>query len=121
MRRVLCWIPALAWAGLIFFLSTRPAGPQPAWWFENADKVIHAILFGIQSLLLFLAFRRGSSMTFWKSALLAFALATAYGASDEIHQFFTPSRTPDFLDLLADALGASVVFLGLLKPRINTD
>lgn len=117
MKRFLFWIPALAWAGFIFYLSTRPFGPKPSWWFNNADKVIHGTMFGILSLLMFLAFRKGNGVGYLKAAILAFVITVLYGSTDELHQFFTPSRTPDFGDLLADAVGASTVFLGLLKPR----
>jgi VanZ family protein len=57
--------------------------------------------------------------------LLAAALGTLYGVSDEIHQHFVPPRTPDILDVVADSigacLGASVMTLvaRLLRGRLR--
>jgi len=33
-------------------------------------------------------------------------IAAAYGATDELHQYFVPGRQADVADLLADAIGA---------------
>ena len=41
-------------------------------------------------------------------AAQALAIAVAYGATDEVHQMFVPGRTPDVMDVLADAAGALV-------------
>ena len=38
---------------------------------------------------------------------MAVLLATLYGAFDEVHQAFTPDRSPDVRDLVADCLGAA--------------
>ena len=40
--------------------------------------------------------------------LVAVLLALAYGISDEIHQSFTPGRSPDVMDVVADTIGAGV-------------
>ena len=40
--------------------------------------------------------------------LAAVVVAVVYGISDEWHQHFVPGRTSDVLDLLADAVGASL-------------
>ncbi len=44
-----------------------------------------------------------------RAALLAAALATAYGVTDEIHQMFVVGRTASVTDALANALGAFAV------------
>ncbi len=111
MIRWLAWIPALLWAALIFHMSNQPGGPPPPWWFNHADKLIHAGLFGVQSLLLFAAARLAPGWMPRRAAVLAFALTVLYGASDEIHQLFTPARSADPLDLCADAAGAATSFL----------
>ena len=41
-------------------------------------------------------------------AIIAFLIAVAYAAIDEVHQMFIPGRTADVFDLLADAGGAMV-------------
>ena len=40
--------------------------------------------------------------------LLLITICTLYGLSDEIHQFFIPSRSPDILDVFADCIGSII-------------
>jgi len=42
----------------------------------------------------------------WLTALIAIAIASLYGASDELHQYFIPGRNCDPVDWLVDTLGA---------------
>ena len=51
----------------------------------------------------------------------AVVLSTLYGVSDEVHQAFTPERTPDVRDLLADALGAALGVAAILLLRAVGD
>jgi VanZ family protein len=37
-------------------------------------------------------------------------ISALYGASDEIHQYFVPERSSEFLDWAADAIGAALLF-----------
>ncbi len=39
-------------------------------------------------------------------SLLSISASTAYGISDEIHQYFVPYRTADVMDVLADMVGS---------------
>ena len=46
--------------------------------------------------------------------LISTVLALGYGVTDEIHQLFTPQRSSDVLDVVADAVGGflgSVVYM----------
>lgn len=105
------WLPALSWAAFIFFLSARPANDLPKFDFPALDKIVHFVLFAVLALLLLLALRRSSGIRAWRAAMLAFALAALYGGSDEIHQLFTPSRSSDPMDFVADSAGASLAFV----------
>ncbi len=44
----------------------------------------------------------------WPLAFLALGMSAAYGATDEFHQMFVPSRGPSVHDVLIDACGAAV-------------
>jgi VanZ family protein len=101
----------LGYAGLLFYLSSMSQLPTLA---ESAnDKVLHALAYGVLALLAVRAFHGDRPWLRARPALGAVAFTVAYGASDEIHQIFVPGRSPDLVDLLADAAGA-VVAVGLI-------
>ena len=109
-RRLFYWLPPLAWAGAIFYLSSLTRLPRPPA-YPGEDKVIHALFFGILALWLLRALAGGQGMSAGRAAAFAFAFASLYGAMDEVHQHFVPPRTMDAVDWLADTFGAAVVFL----------
>ncbi|MEO7599485.1 MAG: VanZ family protein [Opitutus sp.] len=94
----------MAIAALIFFASSQSkiAGPS----IEGIDKVAHFCVYG---LLATLVVRLGNHRRF---AWVALVLVSAYGITDEWHQSFTPGRSVEFADWLADTLGAALaIFL----------
>ena len=48
----------------------------------------------------------------------AWAIATLYGAFDEVHQGFVPGRTRDVRDWLADAMGAAAAVVAVWLSAI---
>jgi VanZ family protein len=109
LQTILLRLPALLIAGVIWFLSSQSTLPQPkgilGW-----DKLQHLAVFAV------LAATVGLWVppAFWKrrsvlALLLAALVSSAYGAIDELHQYFVPGRYNSFCDWLADTLGA---FLG---------
>lgn len=97
---MLPWLPAFAWATVIFMLSSRSTVPVDL--DLGLDKVAH---FGAYAVLgAFLA--RGQVASRLPVALV-FALGLAYAASDEWHQSFVPGRSSDAGDWLADAAGVA--------------
>ncbi len=105
-RALLALLPALAYAGLIFWLSSQadplPFVPRP--WLAQ-DKLIHAAEYAVLAALLVVGLRLLGARP-WIAVLAAVILASAYGASDEFHQSFVPGRDADVRDWVADTLGA---------------
>ena len=102
------WGPVVAWAALIFGLSSiSDLGTGLGTWDLVLRKIAHAAEFAVLGFLLYRALRRGG----W-----ALALGIAYAASDELHQHFVPGREGSPLDVLIDAVGVAVgVYVGRLR------
>jgi len=113
MKKALPFLPAALYYGLIFFLSSRPLKLDVS--LPNFDKLAHGAAYGLLGFLLAFGFFK----------LLRFSLKTKQGGViltgvilgilDEIHQIFVPGRTPDPLDVAADAVG---IVLGLILFRL---
>ncbi len=106
---LLRWLPALAWMGVIFYLSARPDLPSPPepWLDMLLEKAGHAAVYGVLAWLYLYALR-GDRPATDRLRLLSLALAAAYGLSDEFHQAFVPGRDPSVADLLTDVVGAAL-------------
>jgi len=105
-HRLSLWLPVVLWAGLIFALSSVPdLGTGLGGWDLVLRKLAHAAEYAILGALLLRACR---------SPGLAFALATLYAGSDELHQAFVSGRQGSPLDVAIDAAGAA---LGVLLWR----
>ena len=107
MKLVKSWLPAALWAATIFALSSIPGRALPELPVWNADKLVHAAVYGVLGALCW----RGARASFasgtapWRVVLIAVLLTSLYGIADEIHQMFIPNRAPDPNDVLADAAG----------------
>jgi VanZ family protein len=108
-NRARAWLPAVVWAGGLFALSSIPGRDIPKVSFEYTDKVVHAVIYLGLGALVARALLKTTSLALGRLVGLAGLLATAYGVTDELHQLFTPNRSCDAHDLLADAVGG---FLG---------
>ncbi|MFH1069804.1 MAG: VanZ family protein [Candidatus Glassbacteria bacterium] len=105
--RLLRWLPAVLWMGLIFTLSSFSYSGFVARVFRHQDKLFHLVEFGILGVLFARAMRwtgAGSRGRYWS----ALALVALFGALDEFHQSFVPHRLPDWTDFAADCLGALI-------------
>jgi VanZ family protein len=105
MRRLFLWLPALLYMALIFYSSSQP-DPAPALTGVVWDKLLHSGGYAVLGCLFGLALR-GEGLPLARTVLLAAALTSAYAASDEWHQAFTPHRLSDIEDWLADSIGGA--------------
>jgi VanZ family protein len=97
------WLPVVAWAALIFALSSVPdLGSGLGGWDTALRKLAHAGEYAVLGALLLRATDRAG---------LAFGLGVAYAVSDEIHQTFVAGRAGSPVDVAIDAVG---VLLGVL-------
>ncbi len=135
------WVPVFCWMVVIFMASTDSfsAGHtrhffEPLllrlfpWISPQAFDLIHLcirkgahlIAYGILGILLWRAIpepKRHPGGGDWRRAGAALAVATFYGATDEFHQRFVPSRGASVDDVLTDACGAALALAILLVAR----
>ena len=105
-RLLTVWLPPLAMMALIFWLSAQPDLNSGLGMIDLIGrKVVHMTEYGVLTWLWWRALR---------SPGLAFVIAVAYAATDELHQTFTSGRHGVWSDVLIDAVGAGIVALILL-------
>ncbi|MEO6004923.1 MAG: VanZ family protein [Opitutus sp.] len=97
------WLWPVAIAALIFLASSQSklAGPDV----EGSDKVVHFSVYGLLATFV-VRLRPGKR---W--ALTSILLVSLYGASDEWHQSFTPGRSVELADWIADTAGAALAVI----------
>jgi VanZ family protein len=108
-RALSVWLPVVAWAALIFTLSSIPdLGTGLGLWDTVLRKGAHLTEYAILGALLLRALGREAP---------ALALGVLYAASDELHQHFVRGRHASPLDMLLDAAGVTVGILVLRRAR----
>jgi VanZ family protein len=97
------WLPVVAWAAVIFALSSIPSlNSGLGTWDFVLRKIAHASEYAILAALLWRALSRR-----WPALIVA----VAYAVTDELHQHFVRGRTGSARDVLIDAGGAVVGLL----------
>jgi len=112
-------LPALAFYGLIVFLSSLRRIPLNAA-FPESDKLAHFAVFSAFGVLLaFGVFPACGRLARTRIGLIWLAGAIG-GILDELHQLFVPGRSCDAWDAAADALGVALglaLFLAWRRHR----
>jgi VanZ family protein len=121
LLRRLSLLLALAWMALLFYLSHQPSLETPML-FSGQDKLFHAGAFGILGFLLLAAQPRQAQGYNWQQVGISVLIASLYGLSDEIHQYFVPGRSNEILDWVADTVGALIAasLLAWLSRKWNS-
>ena len=114
MKKILLYLAPLAWALLIWRLTTTPD-------FSVTDDTIlsfllsnggHFSFFGIQAVLVYYALP--TSISLLSPSIYAILSSSAYGLIIEFVQRNIPGRSADPFDWLLDTLGA-IVFIAILN------
>ena len=115
----LIYFPLILYWIILFTATSLPAANLPS--VAVGDKLKHFTAFFGLSVLLSLTLLYQNKVLLLKKYFLAAALiiSSIYGLLDEIHQSFVPGRNNEFLDWVADSLGAAagvfIVFYLLKK------
>lgn len=114
----LAYIPAFAWAVVIFLLSAQevlPGFTVSAYDFifkKSAHMFVYAVLYWLLSQ----AYQRTTpTANPTQKALIPLLMVLCYAITDELHQGTVPGRYPTVRDVGYDLLGATTVLLHQLK------
>ncbi len=135
MKKAGAWLGALAWMGVIFFMSAMPGDVSGAQSGRIAGLVCRAIAFlfgenaasGVSPEAVNLLVRKGAHMAEYailfllyrralhasgarRPGLAALCLCACYAATDEGHQAFVAGRGPSVADVCIDTLGAALAW-----------
>jgi len=105
--------PLIAWAVLIFWLSSLSHVPRIDTPILASDKIAHALVYFVLCWFSSRAVyrQRVIAVLAGHSLLAGFVFTCVYGYFDEVHQLFVPGRNYDYFDMLADASGALIFVL----------
>jgi VanZ family protein len=127
--RLAAWAPVVAWAAVIFFMSTDELSAEHTrGWIEPivrfflptlseelfellhevVRKLAHVTEYFVFALLIERACRRGSDVAPARAPLVAWIAAALYSLTDEGHQLFVASRGASLLDCGFDSIGAGL-------------
>ena len=127
-RNLLLWLwrlgiftAVLAWMGLIFQISSLSQEEASAplevvsWLGEARSYLAHFVLYGVLATMVQMNFWAWTHAEIYRLrwALLAAALASFYGVTDEYHQSLVPGRVASIMDMGVNATGAAVTAAGL--------
>ena len=108
-RLLTVWLPVVAWAAVIFTLSSIPSlSTGLGTWDTILRKGAHLTEYAVLGALLFRALGREP---------LALAVGIAYAATDELHQHFVHGRHASPVDVAIDAVGVAAGMLVWLRLR----
>ena len=97
---------AVAWGVFLLALTSWPSPPEVpvVSAIPDFDKVVHALLYGVEGFFLYFAIRwpRPAGFSVLRALVVGGALAV-WGTLDEVHQAWIPGRSMEAADALTDA------------------
>ena len=112
-KRAINWLFVLLYGAVIFFISSLsnpiPLSPPDIIFL---DKIVHLFEYAIFGFLIFKALNLHVPLK--KSFIATIIVASLYGMTDEIHQYFVDMRDADMMDWFADTMGGLIgSYIGL--------
>lgn len=103
----------IAWALVIFIQSSYPAIEVPQIEVISTDKLLHMGVFGLLAMLCYISIIHLEKENIFtdKPLIWSLIICALYGASDEIHQYFVPNRSAEYLDWAADIIGIIIAVI----------
>jgi VanZ family protein len=96
-------------------IASGESDVSPPGFLPSPDKIAHFAVFGLMATLILRAIHDEARP--WRGLVVALAAASLYGVADEFRQSFTPGRSVEVGDWVADTAGAAVaVFAYALWP-----
>ena len=92
------------WFCTILVLTTMPTSGVGKVKIPHLDKAVHAVLFGVFSLLISWFLNKSKDLK--QTQFIAITTSIGYGVIIECIQYLLPYRSFSLLDILADAVGA---------------
>lgn len=124
------WLPLLVYAVCILVASLWLRGPASLVKVFG-DKPLHALEYGLLAVLALRALGHGLNLEMRWATIGSLVLVAGFGTIDELVQSLNPARSPDPLDVAADALGGLVgaalylllkrLFRKVVKPAVQSD
>ena len=121
MARKVYFILAALWTGFILYACLAEASTIPKTSFfniPNKDKIAHFTFYFVFSILWFLFANKKNTdkKSHIRTGIVIFTIATFLGGGVELSQyFFTNSRSAEWADAIANALGSAIgILFGLL-------
>lgn len=106
-------LPVIAWTMFIFIASSIPS-KNIAMLGGVSDKFVHMSVFAVLCWLMHVALFHQPNRTLARySLVLALCFTSLFGVSDEYHQMFTPGRSTDIFDWMADTTGG-LLYMGIM-------
>lgn len=109
--RLIFRVVTVLYLSLIFYISSLPA-PVELPSFPGFDKIVHFLEFGLVGYLVYNSIYDDFAE---RAEFISISFSIFYGGLDEIHQYFVPGRSCDWMDFLADSLG--IIFTVLIYGK----
>jgi Ni,Fe-hydrogenase I cytochrome b subunit len=109
---IIYWCITLGYMGIVFLFSSI-SGDLLQFSLNGYGRILHTVIYAVLAFLVYISLNKSGMMR--HVLLLSFLVASLYGITDEIHQYYVPGRVASIGDIAADCIGA---FLGSCSAAI---